>query len=286
MRIGAHFSISKGLHKAVEDAAYAGASTLQIFTASRTQWSMETAPYTESDLDLWETAKKKHGISDVLVHAGFLINLATDKQKVYDLSIKALRAEICRAELLNAKYLVVHPGFRMTNSVDDAINQVVMGVKQLSDVLTRGNAPLLLLENLAGQGSAICANFEEVGALVHKITQMNIPIGVCLDTCHLFVAGYDIRTYDGLSSVLEEFDAKVGLDYLKAMHVNDSMFDINSRKDRHAHLGEGLLGSLCFSALMQHPDLKHINKYLETPGDVDSWREEIKWLYQQQKCYK
>jgi len=271
--IGAHTSTSGGLHKALEEGFAIGANTVQIFTSNQKQWKGRVL--TEEDLEKWQKAREETGISIVMSHDSYLINLGAKKSDVLERSRRAFIEEIERCQALDIAFLNFHPGSAVGGSVEECLDRIVESV-----LLCEGHIAsnlMLLIETMAGQGSQVGFDFEHIAYIVER-TKRKIPIGVCIDTCHSFAAGYDLRTKEGLDRVLDEFDRVVGLEFLKAFHLNDSAKGLNSRVDRHKPLGEGELGIACFQAIMRDPRLVEMPKYLETPGGPDLWVREIQLL--------
>ena len=169
-----------------------------------------------------------------------------------------------------------HPGAATGDSEENCLNRIVESLLILEPLMQHQKLRLLI-EATAGQGSTVGHRFDHLGYLIDRV-KGKIPIGVCIDTCHIFAAGYDIRSQQGWEEVLQEFDQKVGLEYLCALHVNDSLHGLGSRKDRHANLGKGEIGLTCFEVMMTHPALRSLPKYLETPNGELMWKDEIRML--------
>ena len=275
--LGAHLSIAGGLHKAIDAGKEIGATTVQIFTANQRTWASN--PILEEEVLRFRHALKETGLSHIMSHGSYLINLGSPHANVREKSLKAFREEILRCQALGVTYLNIHPGAALDSPVEECLDRVVNALLSVVDCFDRQLSLHLLLENMAGQGSVLGATFEQLAYIIDRV-KGSFPIGVCMDTCHAFTAGYDIRTKSALEKTLEEFDAAIGLEYLQAMHLNDSVFDLGSHKDRHELLGCGLIGKEAFSAIMQESRLERIPKYLETPGGLEIWKTEIAWLRQ------
>jgi deoxyribonuclease-4 len=273
--IGAHISIAGGLHRALLAGKEIGATTIQIFTANHRTWA--TKPIPDAEIDLFHQALYDTGLTHIMSHDSYLINLGSPRADVREKSLKAFRQEIMRCCTLGISYLNFHPGAALDSPVESCLDAICDALLSMADCFQKPNSLILLLETMAGQGSVIGASFEQLACIIDKV-KATIPIGVCLDTCHTFAAGYDIRTKEGVALTLDAFDAIIGLHYLKAMHLNDSVFDIGSHKDHHAALGEGRIGKEGFSAIMKEPRLALVPKYLETPGGLEVWKQEIAWL--------
>jgi deoxyribonuclease-4 len=272
--IGAHVSISGGVHHALEEGASIGATTIQIFTANQKRW--ETKPIQEKELDLWKEGLEKTGIKKIMSHDSYLINLGSPNEEILSKSLQAFSNELDRCHQLELSFLNFHPGAYTDGSEEHCLNQIIKSIKHLEKKIHQGKTRILL-ETTAGQGTCVGHRFEQLGYLISHLKEI-VPIGVCIDTCHIFAAGYDIRTKEGWDHTLKEFSHHIGLHHLYALHVNDSMKPLGSRKDRHANLGEGEIGMSCFKAMMAHPSLKDIPKYLETPSGLEGWKKEIALL--------
>ncbi len=269
--IGAHMSIAGGVHKALISGHEIGASTIQIFTANQKQWKGK--PISEKEVALWKEQLEITGIREVMSHDSYLINLGSNKPELLAKSCTAFEDEIKRCLQLDLAYLNFHPGAATGDSEENCLNRIVDSLLSMEPLVSKGSLRLLI-EATAGQGSTMGYSFEHLGYLVERV-QNRIPIGVCIDTCHIFAAGYDIRTEDAWNQTLKEFDKHVGIKNLCALHVNDSKNPLGSRKDRHASLGKGEIGMESFKVMMTHPKLKNIPKYLETPDGDLYWKEEI-----------
>lgn len=272
--IGAHTSASGGVFNALYEGRKIGATTIQLFTSNQKQWKGKK--YTQKELDLWEEALEKTGLQQIMCHDSYLINLGAPNPEVLVKSRKAFREEIKRCHLLGIPFLNFHPGAALKEDREQCIDRIVESLLGCEDLVAEGPTTLIL-ESTAGQGSSVGYLFEELGAIVDQVKD-RLPVGVCIDTCHSFAAGYDIRTKKGWDRTLKEFDRKVGLKFLKAFHLNDSKKGLGSRVDRHEHLGEGKIGLECFRVLMTHPKTRNLPKYLETPGGPPQWIKEIALL--------
>lgn len=271
--IGAHTSAAGGAYKALLHGAEIGASTIQLFTNNQKTWHGK--PLTEEDVILWNNAKKSTGIHVTMSHDSYLINLGSPNPDVWEKSKEAFGREIERCHLLEIDYMNFHPGAFTTSSTEECLDLIIDTLRGFEHLAAKGKTRLLI-ETTAGQGSCVGAKFEEIAYIIEKV-QSKIPIGVCIDTCHIFAAGYDIRTNEAWTHTLKEFDDVIGLNHLFAFHMNDSMQPFGSRKDRHASLGDGEIGLECFEFIMTHPKLKHLPKYLETPYP-EKWPDEIQTL--------
>jgi len=274
--IGAHTSAAGGVYKALLEGQRIGASTIQLFTSNQKQWKGRA--YTDKELELWQQALEETGLKKIMSHDSYLINLGSPKPEVLEKSRVAFREEIQRCHALGITYLNFHPGAALKEDRQLCLDRIVKSLIECEELVAEGPTTLLL-ESTAGQGSTIGYLFEELGYIVGRVKD-RLPIGVCIDTCHSFAAGYDIRTAEGWEKTLKEFDDKVGLEFLMAFHMNDSMKGLGSRVDRHSPLGAGEIGLECFRVLMNHPKTRYLPKYLETPGGPEKWIDEIALLHE------
>ncbi len=272
--IGAHTSVAGGVHKALLEGASIGATTVQIFTSNQRQWAGKPIPQTE--VDLWFKTREEAGLKKIMSHDSYLINLGSNNNDGLQKSRTAFQEEIERCHLLDIAYLNFHPGAALDGTEEQCLDRISESLLETEPLIAKGPTRLLL-EATAGQGSSVGYKFEHLGYIIERVHK-KIPIGVCIDTCHIFVAGYDIRTQNGWDETLKEFDRLVGLKHLYAFHINDSMKPLGSKRDRHAPLGKGEIGIECFKVLMTHPDTRDLPKYLETPLGPEVWREEIQML--------
>lgn len=271
--IGAHTSAAGGAYKALINGKEIGASAVQLFTANQKTWNAK--PLTEEAIAKWEETKKDSGILKTMSHDSYLINLGSPNPDTLAKSRKLFREELIRCQALKIDYLNFHPGAATTGTVEECLETIVESLLEIADLANKGPTRLLI-ESTAGQGTTVGWCFEELGYLIAK-TADKLPMGVCIDTCHSFAAGYDIRTKAGWEATLKEFDKQVGLEHLFALHLNDSLKPFESRRDRHACLGEGEIGIECFKTVVTHPKLKKLMLVLETP-EPDRWPEEIEML--------
>jgi len=271
--IGAHVSAAGGAYKALLAGKEIGATTVQLFTANQKRW--DAKPFDSNSIKLWKEALEKTGLKELMSHDSYLINLGAPNPEILEKSRKAFLEEIERCHALEISYLNFHPGAALKEDPQLCLDRIVESLLSFEGQIAKGKTRLLL-ETTAGQGSAQGWRFEQLAYIISKV-QGRIPIGVCIDTCHIFVAGYDIRTKEAWNSTLNEFDEVIGLKHLYAFHVNDSVKGLGSRVDRHKPLGEGLIGIESFQILMQDPRTRFIPKYLETP-DPGLWQMEIRQL--------
>lgn len=272
--IGAHTSIAGGLENALFEGRAIGANTVQIFTANQRRW--DSKPLTSKGIDLWKQARKETGIEIVMSHDSYLINLGASDADILQKSRKAFRAEIERCHELDVTFLNFHPGTANAGNPEECLDRICESLLEMEEVTTKGKTRLLL-EATAGQGSTVGWRFDQLAYIIEKV-KAHISIGVCIDTCHIFVAGYDIRTPEAWDVTLREFDKVLGLQHLYALHLNDSKKGLGSHVDRHESIGEGTIGSESFKFIMTDPRTKHLPMYLETPRDLERWKKEIHML--------
>ena len=263
MRIGVHVSIAGGLCKAVERAQALGCRTMQIFSKSPRGWAAR--PLDSVDMQEARRWRRQAGISPFVVHASYLINLAATDPALYERSIDSLRNELERCEMMAADFLVVHVG-----SAKNAQREPVARItRALRAVL--GGSPWrtrVLLENTAGQRGEVGSRFEELAELLSSVGSDRL--GICLDTCHTFAAGYDLRTMPGVKKIVAQLRDTVGVASLHLIHANDSKKGLGCRVDRHEHIGKGQIGLSGFRALLAHPDIRRLPIVLETPKTSDA----------------
>ena len=272
--IGAHTSTAGGIQNALVEGSQIGATTIQFFTSNQRQWKGRTL--TPEIMKEWEETRKESGLTHLMSHDSYLINLGSPDPEVLKKSRAAFAEEAARCMELEVSYLNFHPGAALESSVEECLNTIVESLLLLEQTLSKTKLRLLL-ETTAGQGSAVGCRFEDLAYIIQRV-EKKIPIGVCIDTCHIFAAGYDIRTTSAWNQTLEEFDRIVGLRHLYAFHLNDSLKELGSRVDRHQPLGAGKIGWDAFKFLMQDNRTARLPKYLETPGGPTLWEQEIKRL--------
>jgi deoxyribonuclease IV len=272
--IGAHTSIAGGVYNALTEGQLIGATTVQIFTSNQKRW--QGKPITPDIIEKWERNLDATGIQEVMSHDSYLINLGAPNQEILQKSRQAFKEEAARCVQLNISYLNFHPGSALESDPQACMDLIVESLLEVEPIIAKSHLRLLL-EATAGQGSNVGHRFEQLAYIIERI-QGRIPIGVCIDTCHIFAAGYDIRTPETFDATLKEFDHVVGLKHLYAFHLNDSAKGLGSRVDRHRPLGEGEIGIDCFKFIMNDPRTRNINKYLETPDGPPLWIKEIAML--------
>lgn len=270
-RIGIHTSIAGGVGEALKTACRLRCTTIQIFSASPRMWTDGRQAIGSGVASEFRERRRELEIDPLVIHANYLINLAAPDGKVRARTIRGFRGELDRALSLGADYLVVHPGSRRQSSMEEAIAQIARSLGQAAEGLDLG--PLrVLIEVTAGQGTAVGSRLEEIRAILDACPQGNL--GVCLDTAHLFAAGYNFRDAAGLETTVREIDRVIGLDHVRVVHVNDSKAAFGSRVDRHEHLGIGQIGLEALGGFVNHPGLAGRAFILETPIDRpgDDWR--------------
>ena len=277
MIIGTHMSVAKGIAAAAENTVKMQADTMQIF--SRNPRGSGYRDYEEKEIERFQEIRRGSGLGPILAHAPYTMNLASDKDKVYEFACMVLREDVARMDRLGIENLVFHPGSHTGIGVEKGIANIIRGLDQ---AITGEEKITVLLETMSGKGTEIGERFEELRAIRDGAAHPE-RIGICLDTCHVFAAGYDI-VHD-LDGVLQEFDEILGLELLKAVHLNDSMMPFGSRKDRHAVTGEGEIGMEALMQIVAHPRLRHLPFYLETPLDDAGHKAEIARIRQKGTGY-
>jgi deoxyribonuclease IV len=265
MRFGAHMSIAGGCSNAFDRAEKAGCDSLQVFTKNSNQWNAK--PLSDEEIEKWETRRAETGIWPVVAHDSYLINLASPKDDLWQKSIDAFGIELQRCQQLGIRYLVTHPGSH-TGSGEEA------GLKRVSEALNRLHEELqdldvlTLLETTAGQGTNLGSSFEHLATIFEGVEDKT-RVGYCLDTCHIFAAGYDFRTPETYAETMSTFDQLLGIKKLHAIHLNDSKHDLDSRRDRHEHIGQGFIGLEGFRQFVNDERLADVPGLLETKKGED-----------------
>jgi len=271
LTIGAHTSTAGGLHNALLEGENIGAATVQIFTSNQRQWKGRVL--TPELLALWHQTLEKTRLKKIMSHASYLINLGSPNEEALVKSRQSFVEEITRCHQLEISFLNFHPGAAVGSKPEECLDRIVESLLTFEPCCEKGSTRLLL-ESTAGQGTAMGFLFEHLGYIIDRVKD-KIPVGVCIDTCHSFVAGYDIRTAEAWEKTLGQFGTLVGLEHLYAFHVNDSLKDLGSHVDRHAKLGEGKIGWPAFNFLVTSEKTRHLPMYLETPGGPECWQTEI-----------
>jgi deoxyribonuclease-4 len=278
LMLGAHMSIAGGIDKAIARGLGVGCTALQIFTKSANQWKAK--PLVDEDIARFAAALEASPISReaVVVHDSYLINLASPDDGKWEQSIAAFTEELRRCDQLDIPYLVTHPGAHMGSGEEVGLERVAAGMTR---ALAESERAMVLLETTAGQGTYLGGRFQHLGRLLELTPpEFHNRVGICLDTCHIFVAGYDISTEEGYAATWEEFDREVGRDRLRVLHLNDAKKPLGSHTDRHEHLGKGHIGETGFRLIMNDPLLRGRPLLLETPkgDDLAEDRENIAFL--------
>jgi deoxyribonuclease-4 len=263
LRVGVHTSIAKALENAAHHAKKIGCDTFQMFSANPRGW--KTLEPSAEEFERFREARAGYGLTPVVVHDNYLINLASADPHIRDKSIAAFRRELKRAVALGADYLVTHPGSAKGNSVAGAIATCVESLQQAAKGLSLDGLRVLI-ENTAGQGSAIGRSLEEVAEIIASV-EGDLPIGACIDTAHCFEAGYPIHAERGLREVVRLLDTVIGFERVRVIHANDSKTAFGSHVDRHQHIGKGYIGEEGFRRIVRHPRLRTIPFICETPID-------------------
>jgi len=263
VRVGVHTSIAGALENAVRRAGEIGCDTFQMFSANPRGWRAgDLAP---DDCRRFRAAREASGLAPLVIHDNYLINLASFEPEIRKKSIAAFRREIRRAVELGADFLVAHPGSAKGSSAEEAVKTCAESLKQAAKGLQL-NGLVVLIENTAGQGSAIGRNFEEVAEIIASAGR-ELPLGACIDTAHCFAAGYPIHTPAGLHEIVKALENTVGIKNVRVIHANDSKTAFNSHADRHEHIGKGQIGAEAFARIVRHPRLRNIPFICETPVD-------------------
>jgi len=260
-RLGAHVSISGGVENAVEREADLGGNCGQIFVGSPRTWAV--SEMTEDDATAFRSATEDAGIGPWITHGTYLINLATPKSDLGEKSIDCVQAELDACSALDVPYYVFHPGSHTGAGR-------AQGAKNIADRISELDIPdnvMLLLENTAGKGTTMGVSFDELHDMVEESDYGYDDVGVCLDTCHLYAAGYDFTTEDGMQDLIDELDEEVGIENVHYLHLNDSKHPLGSEKDEHAHIGLGEIGDDGFENFLNHDALRDKPMVLETPEE-------------------
>lgn len=268
--IGAHVSIAKGFKKAAQISVDIGANTFQFF--SRNPRGGNAKEFNEKDMDAFQKIREENNFGKLLAHAPYTMNLAAANEDTYEFAKMVIREDVKRMDSIGVEYICFHPGSHVGGGVEEGTRKIIEGLNQ---AITGDENITVLLETMSGKGTEIGRSFEEIRAIIDGV-EHNERIGVCMDICHIFSAGYDI--VNDLDGVLDEFDRVIGLDRLKTIHLNDSMMPFGKNKDRHAGIGEGEIGMKALLEVVNHPKLRDIPFFLETPYDDEGHGREIAML--------
>jgi len=261
--LGAHISTKGGLHTVFERAAAIGANAIALFAKNSNQWKGKVM----TDDDVAQFAALRN-VQPIVSHASYLINLATTNEEFHRKSIAAMIDELDRAERLGIHGVVLHPGAHLNAGVDNGLDQIARSLDQIHAAIPNHRV-VTLLETAAGQGSCVGCTFEELGRIIDLVDDKK-RVGICIDTCHIFAAGYDIRSRDGYERTMEEVETHVGIENVGAFHLNDSKRELGSRVDRHQHIGEGAIGLEAFRLLLNDARFAKIPKLIETPKTIET----------------
>ena len=273
--VGAHVATSKGVSSAPLNAHNIGAKAFALFTRNPSRWASK--PITDKDANLFKERCDEFGFSPevILPHDSYLINLGSPEEEALAKSRLAFMDELQRCEQLGLKLLNFHPGSHLRKmEIDDCLDRIA---ESINVCLGESAGVKAVIENTAGQGSNLGFSFAQIARIIDGVEDKE-RVGVCIDSCHAFAAGYDLANREGYGSMWREFDETIGLKYLSGMHINDSKKGLGSKVDRHESVGKGMIGEEFFKMMMNDPRLDNIPLILETPND-EIWPDEIAWLY-------
>ena len=269
-KIGCHLSTSKGFLNMGKEIISLGGNTFQFFTRNPRGGAAKLLDL--DDIEAFKTFAKENGIEVILAHAPYTLNACSADESTRNFAKETFADDLRRMEYIPGNLYNFHPGSHVKQGVDTGIDYIV---DMLNEVIKPDQTTTVLLETMAGKGSEIGRSFEEIRRIIDGVS-LNSHLGVCLDTCHVYDAGYDIVS--NLDSVLDEFDKVIGIDRLKAIHINDSKNPFESHKDRHEKIGEGYIGTDAFERIINHPKLRNLPFYLETPNELSGYAKEIELL--------
>lgn len=274
LRIGCHLSSSKGYLAMGKEAVKIGANTFQFFT--RNPRGGKAKPLDTADIEAYLAFAREHGIAKILAHAPYTLNACAKDEGLRQFAFETMCDDLSRLEYLPEGMYNFHPGSHVKQGAEVGIAYIA---EMLNRINEKGYSTTILLETMAGKGTEIGRSFEELQAIIEKVEDTS-RLGVCLDTCHVFDGGYDI--VDSLDEVVKQFDEVIGLKRLKAIHLNDSKNELGSHKDRHEKIGEGNIGLTAFQNIINHPKLRELPFFLETPNELEGYAKEIDLL---KECY-
>ena len=270
LNIGCHLSASKGYTHMAKEAISIGGNTFQFFTRNpRGGKAKEVDP---KDVESFLNISKENGFAKILAHAPYTINVCSADEGIRKFGKDTMKDDLEKLEFVPGNMYNFHPGSHVGQGVDEGIRLII---EALNEILWKEQSTTVLLETMAGKGSEVGRSFEELKRIIDGV-ELKEKLGVCLDTCHVYDAGYDI--VNNLDKVLDEFDKVIGIDRLKAIHINDSKNPFESHKDRHEKIGEGSIGIEAFKRIINHPKLRDLPFYLETPNELDGYEKEIALL--------
>lgn len=264
--LGAHMSIAGGVSRGLDRAASVGSNAVQVFTKNNRQWA--SGPVDADDLARWHEQMPLLGIEYAVSHASYLINLASPKSDIWQRSVQAHADELRRAHVYGIRHVVLHPGSHTGSGEANGIARIAEALNQIHAETPEAADTLTLLELMAGQGATIGATFAQLRQIIEQVEAKD-RVAVCVDTCHAFAAGYDVRSAAGYAAMVDEIDGELGLQLVKCWHVNDSKGGLGSRLDRHTHIGEGMIGLDGFRYLLNDARWAGIAMLLETPKEDD-----------------
>ena len=270
LNIGCHLSASKGYAHMAKEAISIGANTFQFFT--RNPRGGKAKEVNLEDVKKFLEMSKENGFVKILAHAPYTINVCSADSGIRRFGIDTMKDDLEKLEHVPGNLYNFHPGSHVGQGVDEGIRLII---EALNEILTEEQSTTVLLETMAGKGSEVGRSFEEIRRIIDGV-ELKDKLGVCLDTCHVYDAGYDI--VNNLDEVLEEFDKVIGLERLKAIHINDSKNPFESHKDRHEKIGDGSIGLEAFERIINHEKLRHLPFFLETPNELDGYAKEIEIL--------
>lgn len=266
LRLGAHMSIAGGVSYALDRAAAVGSNAVQVFTKNNRQW--QGPPIDLVDVERWRESMSLLQIEHAVSHASYLINLASPRDDLWEKSLAAHQDELQRASAYDIAYVVLHPGAHTGSGPEAGMARIAAALNRIHAATPACANTLTLLELMAGQGTVLGGSFAELRQIIDLVEDRS-RVGICLDTCHAFAAGYDLRTAAGYEAMLEELDRELGLGAVRCWHLNDSKGGLGSRIDRHTHIGEGEIGLDGFAHILNDPRWEGVSMLLETPKDDD-----------------
>ena len=276
MKLGAHVSAAGGLATAFDRGEEAGCDCIQIFTKNKGAWAAR--PLGDEEISEFRSRARRSSIGPVVTHASYLLNLASPEKELRDKSVDALRIELERCEALGIPSLVLHPGAHKETGEAAGLKRVVSGLNR-AHRQTAGFKVRVLLENSAGQGSSVCSDFASLGRIIDGVKEPE-RLGVCIDTCHAFAAGYELRTAEGYDETKAALKKAVGLRKVRCLHLNDSKKDLGSRVDRHEHIGDGFLGREAFRHVLTDGSFRNVPMIFELPPDNGMLEKNLRILRQ------
>ncbi len=264
--LGLHMSVAGGVSQALDRAEAAGSNAVQIFTKNNRQW--QGPPIDQEDVARWRAEMPARGIKRAVSHASYLINLATPKNPLWRQSIAAHADELRRAHAYGVPSVVLHPGAHTGSGPDAAVERIAAALNKIHAETPECSETRTLLELMAGQGTVMGRNFDELRRVIERVDDP-ARVGVCVDTCHAFAAGYELRTPEDYAALVDEIEREIGLAAVGCWHLNDSQHDLGSHRDRHTHIGEGCIGDDGFRHVINDPRWAGVPMLLETPKDDD-----------------